>query len=259
MSASGLAGLNGIFEASALIFFAFIGFETITRLSEETKNPTKTMPKALILSIFITTIIYIFVAVSAISVLDWSNLSKSKAPLADVASSVFGPNAYLIISVIALFATFNTVLAIMLGTSRLIYGMATQNIGKFHGLAWFLCSIYEKTKTPWASIMVTALFSIPFVLTGNIKTVANMTNFTVFVTFILVNASVIWFRYKKPNIKRGFKTPINIGRLPLLPVLGIIACLFMLLNVGFDVLIYGFIIMLVGFAVYWITNKRIEK
>jgi len=256
---SGLAGLKGIFEASALIFFAFIGFETITRLSEETKNPTKTIPKALILSIVITTIIYIFVAVSAISVLGWSNLSKSKAPLADVASSVFGPNVYLIISVIALFATFNTVLAIMLGTSRLIYGMATQNIGKFHGLARFLCSIYEKTKTPWASIMLTALFSMPFVLTGNIKTFANMTNFTVFVTFILVNASVIWFRYKKPNIKKGFKTPINIGKLPLLPVLGIITCLFMLLNVGFDVLIYGFIIMLIGIVIYWITNKRIGK
>ncbi|MBS3064774.1 MAG: amino acid permease, partial [DPANN group archaeon] len=76
-------GFQGLISGAALIFFAFLGFEGVVRLSEETKNPKKVIPKALILSIIITTIIYILVAISAVSVLGWERLAMSNAPLAD--------------------------------------------------------------------------------------------------------------------------------------------------------------------------------
>lgn len=235
-------GVQGIFGAAALIFFAFIGFEDIAKLSEETKNPTKTIPKALLLSIAITTIIYMSVAISVISMIDWKTLSASQAPLAEVAAKG-GVPAWLL-SAIALFATGNTVLLILLASSRIIYGMAKSNT-----LPRILATIHPKTRTPWVAIFSLMFLSMLFVLAGDIKIVANLTNFAVFVTFLAINASVIILRYKTGK-KRPFKVPLNIGKFPVLPALGIAFCLFMLGNVGLDILMYGLGLLAAGAIAY---------
>ncbi|MCK4335424.1 MAG: amino acid permease, partial [Candidatus Aenigmarchaeota archaeon] len=136
----------GIFQAAALIFFAYIGFEQITRLSEETKKPDVNIPRALLLAIAITTVLYILVALSAVSILDWHSLGQSSAPLADVASQALGPNAFALLSVIALFATANTVLLILLATSRIMYG-----IGKSFSPGNLFARIHSKRHTPWVA------------------------------------------------------------------------------------------------------------
>lgn len=260
------SGLGGVFQASALIFFAFMGFETITRLSEETRKPEKTVPMAVILSIAITTVIYILVGISAISVLGWEKLSSSESPMATIAQNVLGEKAFLILSLIALFSTSNTVLVLMLTTSRLIYGIA-----EFKTLPRIFLSIYKKTHVPWAAIMATCLLTMGFTLVGKINVVANLANFTIFVTFIVVNACVIWLRMKK-KYKAGFLTPFSIGKIPILPCLGIITCLFMLSYVGFDILLYGAILIFIGFLIYeseefaignhiflWVNNSATRK
>ncbi len=234
--------IQGIFGAAALIFFAFIGFEDIVKLSEETKNPTKTIPKALLLSIAITTIIYISVAISVISTVDWKTLSASQAPLAEVAAKGGIPGG--LMSTIALFATGNTVLLLLLASSRIIYGMAKSNT-----LPRVLAAIHPKTRTPWVSILSLMILSMMFVLAGDIKIVANLTNFAVFVTFLAINASVIILRYKTRK-KRPFKIPLNIGKFPVIPALGIAFCLFMLGNVGIDILVYGAGLLVVGAISY---------
>ena len=95
-------GFSGIFQASALIFFAFIGFEEMVKLSEETKDPEKNIPRGLILAMSASIVLYIMVAFSAVSVLGWERLSQSSAPFADIAYSALGPNASTIISIVAL-------------------------------------------------------------------------------------------------------------------------------------------------------------
>ena len=117
-------GVKGVIDAGVLIFFGYLGFEGITRLAEETKNPEKNIPKAIIFSLVITTIIYILVGIAAVSVVPWWELSQSEAPLALVAERVLGENSFLVLSVIALFSTFNTALVMLLSGSRLIYGIA---------------------------------------------------------------------------------------------------------------------------------------
>ena len=130
-------GLKGIIEAGVLIFFGYLGFEGITRLAEETKNPEKNIPKAIMYSIIITTILYVLVGISAISVIPWQELATSQAPLALVAQRVLGEQSFLILSIIALFSTFNTALMFLLTGSRLIYGIAQQEaIPKF--LLWLV-------------------------------------------------------------------------------------------------------------------------
>ena len=98
-------GYSGLFAASALIFFAYQGFESMVKFSEETKKPETTVPKALILALAISVILYVLVSLSVVSVLGWQQLAVSNAPFADVVSAILGPDAAIIIAIIALFAT----------------------------------------------------------------------------------------------------------------------------------------------------------
>ncbi len=238
-------GYVGVFSAASLIFFAFIGFESIIKLSEETKQPRKTIPKALILSIIISTILYILVGIAAVSVLGWEKLGASAAPLADVAAAAMGSNAFTMLAIIAIFSTANTVLIILLSTSRIIYGMSADK-----SLPKILSHIHKKQRTPWVAIIAVALLAIAFALIGDITFVAGATNFAIFITFAVVNAALIGLRYTDSKQKRPFKVPLNIGKFPVLALLGIITSIFMLFNLDKMVLISGVGLTLVGIAIY---------
>lgn len=245
-------GTQGVVEAGVLIFFGYLGFEGITRLAEETENPEKNIPKAIILSLIITTIIYILVGIAVVSVVPWNELSQAKAPLALVAQRVFGDNSFLILSVIALFSTFNTALVMLLSGSRLIYGIAERK-----ALPGIFLSVLKRLRTPWAAIVAVVIASMLFLFLGDLKTVANLTNFTIFAVFIVINASLIYFRYRKP-VKEGFKVPIAIGRFPVLPFLGIVTSMFMIINLSFDVLLLGLILIIIGVVFDFILDVKCE-
>ncbi len=234
-------GLQGIFQASALIFFAFIGFEEIVKLSEEARDPEKTIPKGLILAIVSSIILYVLVAISAVSVFGWQDLSRSSAPFADIANAAFGRSAFNVLSVMALFATTNTVLLMLLAASRIIYGMADSS-----SLPEFLGKVHPVTRTPWTAILVSMVFCMGFVLLEDIAFVANINNFTVFVTFIAINAALIFLRYEKPETSRPFKVPLAAGKLPLLPLLGIVLNAFMLTQLTLEVIAIGIGLTLLG-------------
>ena len=106
------SGFSGILSAVAIIFFAYLGFEDIANVSEEVKNAKKIVPKALVFALIISTLLYMLVSISSIGVLGWEALSESKAPLSDVVGKAI-PNASVIMSIIALFATSNTVLILL--------------------------------------------------------------------------------------------------------------------------------------------------
>ncbi len=214
------SGINGIIIATAIIFFAFIGFEEVANISEETKNPTRTIPKALILSVVISTILYMLVAVSSISILGWEKLSQSKAPLSDVIGNVI-PNASILMTVIALFATSNTVLVILIVTSRIFYGISCN-----HSLPKALSRI-GKRGTPYISVFLVMALALASLLIGGIEIIAMLTVFGIFIVYLFVNLSVIRLRYNNRK-KRAFRTPVNIGKFPVLAFLGAISSLFML-------------------------------
>jgi len=250
-------GIGGVLSAASLIFFAFLGFESVVKLAEETKNPTKVIPKALILSLIISTILYILVGIAAVSAVGWEKLSTSSAPLADVAGAVFGSSTFTILALIALLSTANTVLIIILATSRILYGMGSEKV-----LPSILGKISPLRRTPGIAILVTFIFASIFALIGDISTVAEITNFAVFLTFIAVNAAVIYLRYKAP-VKSGFKVPLSIGKFPILPALGIITSIFMLINLSFIVILGGIGLTVLGIVFFEImkrvNNKHTKK
>jgi len=227
-------GAAGIFSGAALVMFAFIGFEQIATLSEETRDAARTVPRALLLAIAVTSALYLLVAVAAVSVLGWEQLSGSEAPLAAVAAEVLGDRASDLVAVVALFSTANTILLLLVAASRLIYGMAsTAALPRF--LAW----VHPGKRTPARAIVLSLLVSAGFALSGDISLVASATNFAVFIGFAAVNVSLIVLRYTRPEVPRPFRVPLNAGRLPLLPIVALASVAFMTANLEPNALLIG--------------------
>lgn len=222
-------GLNSLLSAAALSFFAYIGFEEIVKLSEETRNPSKNIPRALITASFIVMAVYTLVAICAVSVIPWQELKNSQSPLADIVSKSFGANGALIISVIALFSTSNTILSNMLGSSRVLLNMSTE-IGFLKRFSY----ISSKRQTPVAALIFILIVMSAFALIGNIETIARIANFFILLTFLMVNISVIVLRKTMKNAERPYRIPVNIKNIPLSSLLGI---LFTLVLTGYTV--YG--------------------
>ena len=243
--------LAGLFKASALIFFAFLGFEDIVRLSQETKDAEKTTPKALLIAISVTVLLYVCVAVAAVSVLDFRVLELSEVPLADVAAVALGNNAFVLLSWIALFSTMNTVLVVMLGGSRIVYGMA--DTGSFPKT---LARVHPRFRTPWTAILGIACVSSLFVLLGDITTIVNIANFMIFIVFFMVNISLIKLRYTEPEKRRPFRVPFSIGRLPLFPFLGALSAVFLCSQISLEIMAYGFFLIALGFIIVLLRTRK---
>lgn len=226
-------GFQGIVTGSILGFFAYVGFEEMVKLAEETKNPEKVIPKALFLTLSIVLTTYIIVAVSVVSVLPFEKLSEVENPMAAVIESRYGSIGLLIISVIALFATSNTVLSNMIGSSRVLYDMSDEikELGKLN-------FVWKVRKTPVAALAACASLMLLFALIGDIGFVALIATLAIFATFTIVNLSLIVLRFRQSQISRPYRVPLNIGRLPIISLFGLgLTLAFMLYNLW--LLIWG--------------------
>lgn len=244
-------GFTGIILAFVLIFFAFIGFEDMANVAEEVRNPKKVIPRAIILAVMISGIIYVLVSLAVVRVINWEELSLSAAPLADVAERGLGTQGHIILSGIALFAITNTVLITLVAGSRMIYGMAREKL-----FPDILAKVHSKTKTPWVAVIVLMLIAIGFSLIGDIVIVANITVFAVVITFAVVNLTVIVLRYTEPDIERKFRVPINIGKFPILPLFGLGISLYMAIQFQIQVVFVGLGIIGIGAIFYLFYKKR---
>ena len=243
--------MGGIIAAAAIAFFAFIGFEDMVNMAEEVKNPVKNMPRALLLSVVISTILYILVAISSVSIVSWETLSQSGAPLATVAENTILGGAPL--GLIALFATGNTVLLILIGSSRLLYGMAKRGM-----FPTFVKSVHKSRKTPWVAVILISLITVPLIVIGDLGIVAQMTNSLILLVFIIVNASAILLRYNektKKIHKKYFKMPLNIKWFPITAGLGLLSCIILL--TGVDLMLVGLALSTIipGLIIYEISSR----
>jgi len=248
-----VSSFNAIFSAVALIFFAYIGFEDIANMAEEAKEPHKNVPKAIIYAIIITTILYCLTALSVVSIAPYNDIANSDAPLNFVASTVLGPVGGLIMTFIALFATANTVLIMLIVTSRMMYGMARDK-----ALPEGLAKISPKHRIPTLSVFLTMILTIIPVFFGDISIVANATVFGVLINFFLVNISLIALRRRKPEIERPFKLKPSIGFIPIIALLGAIVCIGLLFTFSWFIVLIQVIIILIGLVVFYAMSPKIE-
>ena len=250
-----------IFASSAIIFFAYYGFENIPNIAEETKNPSKTISKAILLSIIITTIIYVLVAISSLSLATWQEISSSDVPLSLILEKVFETKGNLIISAIAIFATTNTVLMMLVSSSRIIYGMS-----KDGALLYFFSKIHKTRNTPWLATIITGLLStiVIIVSSNNISFVSKIAVFGIFTVFTFVNFSLIFLKLKKtsllPQQQHQSFYSLNYKRVPIFALVGVIISFIMLLQFEFTIIFSSLVIMCILFliGIYFARSKKSE-
>ncbi|MEY3452629.1 MAG: APC family permease [Ilumatobacteraceae bacterium] len=208
---------TGVLSAAGLVFFAFIGFDEVITLAEETRDPTWTVPRALLLALGISTLLYVGVAVSAVSVLGADALAVADRPLAAVGEKVFGGWAGSALSSAAMVSTGTTVLLVLTAGSRMFYGMAGAN-----DLPRFLAEVRFQ-RVPLNALIVTVIAALGLLLLGDLKTLASATDALIYLTFLVVNAAVVALRRTQPELRRPFRIRGAIGWVPVLPVLAFIA------------------------------------
>jgi APA family basic amino acid/polyamine antiporter len=207
-------GFTGIISATALIYISFFGFELISSASEEIKNPTKTVPKAILLSLLIPTLIYVAVVLVSVGILDYQTLGTSAAPLTLIAQKVLGSYGLLFVLIAGLLSTVSALNATVLAAARQTYAM-----GRDGYLPGKIFRLHPKFRTPYTAIAAVGAVILAFTLSGEVELVAHLANFCYLFALILVNLSVIVLRKKAPRLKRPFKLPWH----PIIPLLAI-AC-----------------------------------
>ncbi|PHK99628.1 hypothetical protein CGL56_00845 [Neolewinella marina] len=223
-------GWTAIASGGALIFFSFIGYEDLVKMAEETREPRKTMPRGILISGVVVLLVYLLVAVSAVSVLPPEELAQESGPLAAVLRRSAGAGWATAIVVVALFATSKTILSNILGTSRLLYDVARDG-----GMSWLqrLTRVNRKTGTPLPAILLITLLALAFGLIGNLKVVASISNIFIMLVFLAVNAALLNFRRQHPDAPTPrFRVPLQVGGYPLPTMLALVGVLILL---GFNV------------------------
>ncbi|HLN45163.1 MAG: APC family permease [Chloroflexota bacterium] len=246
-------GPSGLIVATSLIFFAFTGFESLAKIGEETKDPKNTLPKALLFSLIISTLLYIGVAISAVSVVPYQQLANSTSPFVDVALKAQGLETATTLSIIALISTANTVLILLIATSRILYGMSEDC-----SLPQLLRRVHPARRTPWAAIILTLAVSVVFTLFGDIEFVASVTNFVTFTVFLIVNLALINLHRKNTVDKTKISKKLSIRGIPILAMLGVILSFVMLFQFSFLISSMALLLLFIGVLAYLIFRKRIE-
>lgn len=236
-------GFGGILAATALVFFAYEGFEEMVSLSEETKDPTSTIPRAVLLAVGATSVFYLTVAMVATAVVPWEELAESSAPLALVVKTASNDRLGDALSVVALFATFNTVLLLLATGARITYGMAHRRL-----LPGVLAKV-SRRGTPWLATLVLSAIAFGFMFSGNIGFVAQVTTFAVFGQFLVVNAAVIALRRSRSEQARPFRVRATIAGAPVTAIVALATTVLFVVFMNRAALVTGTVALALGFLV----------
>jgi basic amino acid/polyamine antiporter, APA family len=246
----GGAGVGGVLGAAALVFFAFIGFDEVITLAEETRDPTRTVPRALLFALGLSTLLYVAVAIAAVSVLGAGELAASPRPLADVMAHVLGDRGATVVAAIAIMTTMNTTLLALTAASRVMYGMA-----KAGALPGSLALVHPTRRTPVRATAAVALVAAAFAITGDFTVIAAVTDFAVYVVFLAVNSTVIILRRSHPEMPRPFAVAWAIRGVPVLPVLGLGSVALMMTQLEVVAIGVGMAACGAGLAAGWVLRR----
>ena len=246
-------GAGGLLAASALVFFAYVGFEEMASLSEEVKDPTRNVPRAMLIAAVVSTSIYIAVAAVSVSIVPWEQLAEAEGPLALVVTTATSERFGQALALIALFATFNTVLLLLATGPRVMYGMAQAGM-----LPRSLGTVWSSRGTPWVAIALVTAVSTGFALIGDISFVAEVSNFAIFTLFVLVNGAVIRLRQVRPDLARPFRMWPAIGPAPLPAVIGLAGAIGLAAFMDRTAFVVGLGALVLGIALSYALLPRHE-
>ena len=240
--------LTAVGSATALAFFAMVGFEDSVNMAEETHDPVRTFPKAMLWGMAIAAAIYVLVSVTSSLLIPADRLAKAESNALLLVVSVGAPSfPRWVFALIGLFAVINSALINMLMASRLVYGMANERI-----IPRIFGTVHASRRTPWVSILFTSAIAITLVSTVDIGILGGTTALLLLAVFTIVNVAVLVLR-KHPVEHQHFRAPTAV------PVVGAVSCAYLASPLSgrepSEYVIAG-ILLAVG-LVLWAINRRI--
>ena len=237
----GSFGVTGIFTGAALVFFAFIGFDIVATAAEETKNPQRDMPIGILGSLAICTTLYVAVSLVVTGMVKYTDI-KIDAPLAEAFRSVGKPGFATLISVGALIGLTTVMMILLLGQSRVLFAMSRDRL-----LPPAFAKVSERFGTPIRTTVVTGVVVAVIATFVPLSELAELVNIGTLFAFVLVAIGVLVLRRTRPDLKRAFRCP----GVPVVPILAILASLYLMLNLPSATWIRFFIWMAIGLVVYF--------
>ena len=253
-------GFSGVIIAAAIVFFAYIGFDAVSTAAQEAKTPKKDMPWGILGSLAICTVLYILFAHVMTGVTPYTSFSGKDgiAPVAVAINQMGEANAAGVVEpdypwlnraiIVAILGGYASVILVMLmGQSRVFFSMSKDGL-----IPRIFSSVNPKTQTPAKNNLFFMLFVSLFAAFVPARVVGEMTSIGTLFAFILVCLGIWVMRKKMPELPRAFKTPL----VPLVPILGIITCLFMMVFLPMDTWIRLLLWMLIGLDIYLVYGAK---
>ncbi|MCP4229097.1 MAG: amino acid permease [bacterium] len=249
-------GTLAVLATTSLIYISFFGFQQISNASEEIKNPEKNVPRAILLSLIIPAVIYVLVILISVGITDdWRALGTAEAPLAIIAGKVFGRYgigtygmAFILIA--GIMSTVSALNATVMTASRAIFAVSRDGF-----MPNILSKINRRFRTPHFATLVVAVLAILFAVMGGTRFIAQLTNFCLLFSLLLVNLSVIILRKRRPDLNRPFKLWFGYT----IPIMGILTNLTMMAFMEWTAYVWGIGYLIVGAIVYFVYSKGAKR
>jgi APA family basic amino acid/polyamine antiporter len=239
-------GLGGIGAGAATIFFAYIGFDSVSTAAEETANPQRNVPIGIIASLVICTALYMVVSLLLTGLVPYQSLNTS-APVSDALLRIGMPGVARVTSIGAIAGLTTVMLVLFFGLTRIFFAMSRDGL-----LPAVFSTVNERTGTPVRVIVVSGL--IMAILAGFVplSKLTNLVNLGTLGAFVVVCAGVIWLRYNRPELHRPFRTPW----FPVIPIAGILFCCYLIYKLPVATWIAFSIWLALGMVIYFGYSYR---
>jgi APA family basic amino acid/polyamine antiporter len=237
----------GVLAGAAIIFFAYIGFDSVSTHSEEAKNPKRDVPIGIITSLVLCTVLYIAVSGVLTGMVPYNKIDID-APVSNAFKQIGLPWAQFLVSLGAIAGITSVLLVMMLSQARIFLAMARDGLipTKFFG------DVHEKFRTPWKSTMLTGVFVLLLAGFLPLRVLADLVNIGTLFAFVIVCAAVMIMRKTHPEAERPFRAPF----VPVVPILGIIICIVLMFSLPEENWFRLFGWLLIGLFIYFFYGRK---
>ena len=237
----------GMMAGAATIFFAYIGFDSVSTHAEEARNPRRDVPIGIITSLVLCTILYVAVAAVITGMVPYKQINID-APVSDAFRQMGMPWAQFLVSLGAVAGITSVLLVLMLSQPRVLLAMARDGLVPKS----FFGDVHPRFRTPWKATIVTGIFVAALAAFLPLRILAELVNIGTLLAFVIVCAAVLIMRRTHPDAERPFRAPL----VPLTPILGIITCLMLMFSLPAENWIRLIAWLLLGFIIYFAYGRK---
>jgi len=249
-------GITGMLHGATVVFFAYIGFDSVTTTAQETKNPQRTLPIGIIGSLLISTVLYVAVSTVMVGIVPYRTLDSPNPISEAIKGTPHGIWLPIIIDLGAIAGLTSVALVSLLGQSRIFYSMAHDGL-----LPGLFAKVHPRTKTPWVSTIIIGIVCAMFAAVFPLGILGEMTSIGTLVAFFLVHIAVIIMRFTHKEVPRGFRIPLGPW---VMPPIGALLCILLMVTSSKETGIRLVVWMAIGQVIYftygfWHSKLRFPK